>query len=167
MNSNENTKKLLMDDWPHSIRNMHEKFKTQDVVNNMDKNILIQFLLFRLECIHEEYNEAREALNHIENFENFKYSDTVISSCEDFVDALIDLCVFAVGTLDLLQVDATRAWKEVMYKNIQKVPGEKESRKNNFGFPDLIKPEGWTSPSHKNNIGLLSMYCENQLNRQE
>lgn len=162
----ETTPKLLMDDWPHSIRNMHEKFKTQDVVNNMDKNTLIQFLLFRLQCINEEYTEARESFNRIENYEN-SHHDLVEGAAEDFVDALIDLCVFTIGTLDLLQVDASHAWKEVMYKNMQKTPGEKESRKNAFGFPDLIKPEGWTSPSHKNNIGLLSMYCEDQLNRQE
>jgi predicted HAD superfamily Cof-like phosphohydrolase len=69
------------------------------------------------------------------------------------VDALIDVCVFAIGTLDLLGVDANKAWDSVYKANMNKNVGIKEGRPNPFGLPDLIKPEDWTPPSHEGNHG--------------
>ena len=40
---------------------------------------------------------------------------------------------------------------------MNKQVGIKESRPNPLGLPDLIKPEGWTAPSHKDNVGLLGL----------
>jgi hypothetical protein len=37
-----------------------------------------------------------------------------------------------------------------------KKTGVKESRPNPLGLPDLIKPEGWVGPEHKDNVGLVS-----------
>ena len=74
---------------------------------------------------------------------------------EEIVDALIDLCVVAIGTLDLFEVNPYNAWNEVFDANMNKNPGVKASRPNPLGLPDLIKPEGWVAPSHKNNIGTL------------
>ena len=74
---------------------------------------------------------------------------------EDIVDAMIDLCVVAIGTLDAFDVDAYLAWNRVHDANMQKTPGIKASRPNPLGLPDLIKPEGWTSPQHADNIGML------------
>ena len=34
--------------------------------------------------------------------------------------------------------------------------GRKESRPNPLGLPDLIKPEGWTAPSHEGNHGIIA-----------
>ena len=73
----------------------------------------------------------------------------------EIVDAMIDLCVVAIGTLDAFKVDAHKAWTRVLDANMQKEPGIKASRPNPLGLPDLIKPEGWTAPSHLDNIGLL------------
>jgi hypothetical protein len=39
---------------------------------------------------------------------------------------------------------------------MNKEVGIKPSRPNPLGLPDLIKPEGWTPPSHEGNHGLLS-----------
>ncbi len=71
----------------------------------------------------------------------------------DAVDALIDLSVFAIGTLDLFGIDAEMAWNRVYAANISKEVGIKEARPNPMGLPDLIKPAGWTAPTHKDNIG--------------
>lgn len=38
---------------------------------------------------------------------------------------------------------------------MNKKVGVKESRPNPLGLPDLIKPEGWTAPSHADNEGKL------------
>jgi predicted HAD superfamily Cof-like phosphohydrolase len=78
-------------------------------------------------------------------------------TADDVVDALIDLCVVAIGTLDLFDVDARLAWDRVHEANMNKQVGIKESRPNPLGLPDLVKPEGWTAPSHKDNVGLLGL----------
>ena len=75
---------------------------------------------------------------------------------EEIVDGLIDLCVVAIGTLDALGVNVHKAWDEVYEANMNKEVGVKESRPNPLGLPDLIKPEGWTAPSHKGNHGIIS-----------
>ena len=74
---------------------------------------------------------------------------------EEIVDGLIDMCVFAIGTLDVFGVDANMAWNKVYEANAAKDVGVKEGRPNPFGLPDLIKPEGWTAPSHEGNHGDL------------
>ena len=63
------------------------------------------------------------------------------------------VCVFAIGTLDVFGVDAHKAWNAVYEANMSKSPGVKEGRPNPFGLPDLIKPDGWTAPSHEDNHG--------------
>jgi len=50
-------------------------------------------------------------------------------------------------------VDAHKAWDAVYEANMAKSPGIKEGRPNPFGLPDLIKPDGWTAPSHEDNHG--------------
>ena len=40
--------------------------------------------------------------------------------------------------------------------NMTKSPGVKPGRPNPFGLPDLLKPEGWTAPTHRGNHGSLS-----------
>ena len=38
---------------------------------------------------------------------------------------------------------------------MQKEIGVKDTRPNPLGLPDLVKPEGWQSPQHYDNIGKL------------
>jgi predicted HAD superfamily Cof-like phosphohydrolase len=124
--------------WPADIEEMHTKFGVNNVIRTLDKEKLAKFLEFRLNFLQEELTEAREA-----------------KSADDIVDAMIDLCVVAIGTLDAFDVDAYTAWNRVHEKNMQKTPGIKASRPNPLGLPDLIKPPSWVSPSHIDNIGLL------------
>ena len=129
--------------WSEDMRAMHEKFGVHEVVEKMDKEKLRQFLKFRAECIQEETDELHHAISG-------KHVDA-----EEVVDALIDVCVFAIGTLDLFGVDANQAWNEVLEANMAKDVGIKKERPNPFGLPDLIKPEGWEAPSHEHNHGKL------------
>ena len=126
--------------WPHDIMMMHEKYSVFDKVQAFDKEKLNKFLEFRIKFLEEEMNELSTA-----------------ETADDVVDALIDLCVVAIGTLDLFDVDARLAWDRVHEANMNKQVGIKESRPNPLGLPDLIKPEGWTAPSHKDNVGLLDV----------
>lgn len=128
-------------DWVADIANMHAKFKVSETVAKMDRSMLLRFLEFRLSCIREELEESEEA-----------YLD---SDSEEIVDGIIDTIVFAIGTLDAFGIDSHKAWDEVLKKNMQKRPGIKRGRPNPFGFPDLVKPEGWTPPNHEGNHGVL------------
>jgi predicted HAD superfamily Cof-like phosphohydrolase len=125
-------------DWSKDMNEMHKKFGVHQVVDKMDANKLADFLQFRIGCLQEELDELKAAKNG-----------------DDAVDALIDLTVFAIGTLDLFGIDAHKAWDEVYKANINKEIGIKASRPNPMGLPDLVKPEGWTAPTHVGNTGLF------------
>ncbi|CAD8327781.1 hypothetical protein [uncultured phage] len=129
----------MLTDWVGDIANMHEHYGVKPKIQEFDSEKLKKFLEFRVKFLEEEMTELRTA-----------------ESAEDVVDALIDLCVVAIGTLDLFDVDAQKAWDEVHKANMSKQIGIKESRPNPLGLPDLIKPEGWKAPSHEHNHGLLN-----------
>lgn len=137
------------DQWVKDIATMHDKFGVNTVIKNFDKEKLLKFLKFRIDFLQEELDEMIEA-GFNPNYKKPK------SRADDIVDALIDLCVVAVGTLDAFEVDSNEAWNRVFEKNMQKNPGVNPNRPNELGFPDMIKPEGWTAPSHADNVGLLS-----------
>jgi len=124
--------------WVEDIHIMQSKYLTRQwVENNPDK--LRDFLEFRIDFLKEELDETEAAL--------------VSMDAEEIVDGLIDLCVVAIGTLDAFGVDPYKAWDEVLKANMQKEVGRKPSRPNPLGVPDLIKPDGWEAPSHKDNHG--------------
>ena len=125
--------------WSKDINEMHEHYGVPQVVKTMSPEKLKQFLKFRIDFIREELNELETA-----------------ETAEDVVDALIDLCVVAIGTLDSFEVDVNEAWNQVLIANMNKKTGVNASRPNPMGLPDLIKPEGWKAPSHEGNHGLLS-----------
>jgi hypothetical protein len=126
----------MSQNWVKDMNDMHAKFGVREVVSKMDANKLAEFLEFRIGCLQEELDELKAAKNG-----------------DDAVDALIDLSVFAIGTLDLFGIDGEMAWNRVYAANISKEVGIKEARPNPMGLPDLIKPAGWIAPSHKDNIG--------------
>jgi len=130
-------------DWPQDIKDMHDKFGVNPVVRNFDNDKLLAFLGFRIRFLEEELNELKLADN-----------------ADDVVDALVDLCVVAIGTLNAFDVDSYKAWDEVHKANMSKQVGIKASRPNPLGLPDLIKPEGWITPTHQENTGMLSRLNE-------
>lgn len=134
-------------DWVADINAMHAKFGVHTWVRehvetgNFEK--LRKFLQFRLRFLYEELDETRDLGVNSKN-------------PEEIVDGLIDLCVVAIGTLDAFNIDAYKAWDAVHTANMSKVPGIKKERPNPLGLPDLMKPEGWTAPSHEGNHGLFN-----------
>jgi len=125
-------------DWVKDIHVMQAKYLTRQwVENNPEK--LKKFLEFRVDFLKEELMETQAALTN--------------NDPEEIVDGLIDLCVVAIGTLDAFGVNPYTAWDAVLEANMNKQVGEKPSRPNPLGVPDLIKPEGWTAPNHEGNHG--------------
>ena len=133
----------MSDNWVNDIEDMHDKFGVHDwfQANRGDKDLMQKYLMLRMLMIGEEYQETLSAINN--------------SDAEEVVDGLIDMCVFAIGTLDVMGVDANEAWNKVYNANMAKSPGVKPGRPNRFGLPDLLKPSGWTPPSHNGNHGDL------------
>jgi predicted HAD superfamily Cof-like phosphohydrolase len=133
-----------MSDWANDIRMMHLKYGVHDwfEANKDNKDLMAKYLRFRLKMCMEEMNETIDAALFDRN-------------PEEVVDGLIDLCVFAIGTLDVFGVDANAAWDKVYEANMAKTPGVKPGRPNPFGLPDLLKPAGWTAPDHAGNHGDL------------
>ena len=128
----------MSENWVADIAEMHDKYGVLEKVQKFDKKKLEQFFNFRVKFLEEEMNELKNA-----------------KTADDVVDALIDLCVVAIGTLDLFEVDPHLAWDRVHEANMNKKVGIKESRPNPLGLPDLIKPEGWLPPIHDDNVGSL------------
>lgn len=134
----------MSNDWVKDINEMHKHYNVHPVIEKMDKETLNTFLQFRIDFIREELNELQ----------NNKHNP------EETVDALIDICVVAIGTLDSFTIDAYKAWDEVLRANMSKKVGIKEGRPNPLGLPDLVKPEGWKAPDHTGNYGLLRQFCD-------
>ena len=132
-----------MSDWANDIMMMHNKFGVRDwfEANKDNKELMKKYLRFRLKMCNEEMNETIDAW--------------LDGDAEEVVDGLIDLCVFAIGTLDVFGVDANEAWDRVYEANMAKSPGVKPGRPNKFGLPDLMKPSGWQAPNHEGNHGDL------------
>ena len=133
-----------MSDFANDMYMMHNKFGVREwfEANKENKDLMQKYLMFRMLMIGEEYQETLSAINN--------------SDAEEVVDGLIDMCVFAIGTLDVFGVDANEAWDRVYKANVSKDVGVKEGRPNPFGLPDLIKPEGWEAPNHDGNHGDLN-----------
>ena len=129
--------------WVKDINKMHTHYGVHEALSQLDADKLRMFLEFRVKFLQEELDEMRTAEN-----------------AEDVVDALIDLCVVAIGTLDAFGVNSHKAWDEVLKANMKKKVGVKESRPNPLNLPDLIKPEGWKAPSHAGNHGALTEVFE-------
>ena len=134
----------MSNNWVKDIAEMHTKYGTNKAVRSMDKTQLRSFLKFRVDFLQEELDELNQASK-----------PGIPIDQPEVVDALIDLCVVAIGTLDAFDVDAYHAWDVVHNANMNKEVGVKESRPNPLGLPDLIKPEGWVAPEHDSNTGLL------------
>ena len=133
-----------MSDWANDIYMMHNKFGVHEWFENNkhDKDLMDKYLRFRLSMCKEELDESLDGIE--------------AKSPEDIVDGLIDLCVFAIGTLDVFGVDPNEAWDRVYEANTTKDVGVKDGRPNPFGLPDLIKPEGWVGPDHTHTTGFLT-----------
>ena len=127
-----------MSNWVKDIGDMHTKYGVNAKVREFDEEKLRKFLDFRISFLQEELDEMKTAKN-----------------ADDVVDALIDLCVVAIGTLDAFDCDSNEAWDRVHAANMAKEVGIKASRPNPLNMPDLIKPHGWIAPYHWDNVGLV------------
>jgi predicted HAD superfamily Cof-like phosphohydrolase len=129
-------------DWVKDLNEMHAHYGFHEKTEVMDPAKLAAMLQFRKEFIQEEVTELATAIH--------------CRDAEGVVDSLIDICVVAIGTLDLYGIDSHRAWEAVRAANMSKETGVKHGRPNPLGLPDLIKPPGWVGPDHRGNHGTMT-----------
>lgn len=129
----------MSSNWVTDINKMHRHYGMHERFENFSEEERKLFLEFRANFLQEELDELKANMNNP----------------EEVVDALIDLCVVAIGTLDAYDINSHKAWDEVLMANMNKKVGVKEGRPNPLGLPDLMKPEGWMPPSHAGNHGRL------------
>ena len=133
--------------WFKDMQDMHKKYGVNkwmqaELQSDVDWRKINKFMQFRIGMMQEELDETKNA---------FEKKDA-----EEMVDGIIDLCVFAIVTLEVFSVDANKAWVEVYRANMSKEVGIKEGRPNPLGLPDLVKPEGWEGPDHEGNHGNIT-----------
>ena len=133
--------------WFKDMQEMHKKYgvnKWMQAQKQSDVDIrrFNKFMEFRIGMMQEELDETKNAYKE--------------KNAEEMVDGIIDLCVFAIGTLEVFGVDANKAWDEVYKANMSKEVGIKQGRPNPLGLPDLVKPKGWKDPSHEDNHGNIT-----------
>lgn len=133
--------------WSEDIHRMHEYYGHAEAVRNLDPAKLRKLIQFRRDFIVEEGVTELDAAIAAED-------------PEEIVDALTDLCVVAIGFLDLFGVDAQEAWEEVLRANMSKTSGVNPTRPNELGLPDLIKPADFRKPDHTGNHGFLAKAFE-------
>lgn len=81
----------------------------------------------------------------LEEIEEYAYAETI----DDELDAIIDLIVFAIGTLErqgLLPI-AEKSFNRVMVANCNKKLGP-NTKRGSFEL-DLVKPKRWTAPQFR------------------
>lgn len=117
---------------------------------------------FRIDFMQEELNEYREAeVRMMEVLSEHKIfgvlndtADSVDALLEDELDALVDLIYVTLGTAYLQFGPSVfnEAWCRVHDKNMQKVrkarAAEGHIDSGREATYDVVKPEGWTPPSH-------------------
>lgn len=131
----------MSSDWVFDIQEMHKHYGHKEAAFSFDGAKLKKLLEFRNNFLQEEMNELKQA--------------TEDGNADEVLDALIDICVVAIGTMNLFNCDAENAWNDVLRANMSKENGVKASRPNPLGLPDLIKPSGWVGPDHDGRAGSL------------
>ena len=82
-------------DWVKDIHTMQKKYGVHEWIKKASLEDKNEYLKFRAKFLEEELEELNNAIY---------YADS-----EEVVDALIDLCVVAIGTLDLFDINAYEA----------------------------------------------------------
>jgi len=108
------------------VKAMHEKFGLAN--DGKPWHLEPHEKAFRVKALQEELDE-------------YNLANTLV----DEYDALLDLIVFAVGTLDRQGLPLLEGFEKVMKANMAKEVGQNGEKRGGFKR-DLVKPKGWVGP---------------------
>jgi hypothetical protein len=109
------------------VQKMHQKFELQNNIGPIQ--LSTEEKAFRIVALREEITEYEESTDLVDQY-----------------DALLDLLVFAVGTLDRHGFPLLAGFEVVMAKNMQKELASSASASKRGFARDLVKPKGFTGP---------------------
>ena len=110
----------------HNVRQFQQKF--HQITNVVPTHLTKRKLYERLECLQEEVNEFKAAIE--------------TQDLTEQADALVDLVYFAKGTANMLGLPWAQLWDDVHTANMAKKRGVVKRGHQ----VDCIKPVGWTPP---------------------
>jgi len=122
-----------MSDLVNDLRKFHDKFG----LDKPERPIMLDAdtLLFRIKFLEEELSEIVEASAE---------HDIAQTAAE-----LCDLVYVTIGMADMMGVDFQRHWDAIQEANMKKERCTDPSKSKRGSTLDIIKPEGWTKPNHK------------------
>jgi len=127
------------------IKEMHKKFGIAH--DGPPQHLPFDEKAFRVACLMEELNEYAEADSFVGEY-----------------DALIDLIVFAFGTLERHGYPADKGFASVMAANLKKEvgnnPNKSDEGRSAYKGVDLVKPKGWVGPESELVDHLMVRYAE-------
>lgn len=128
----------------HKKFGLHYSGKPRALVGELRK--------FRIAFIDEERNEYVDSGDTLEAYlkTNADNEGAVAETLEFQLDALIDLIYVTIGAavLQFPEQVVKEAWRRVQEKNMQKVRAERAEDSKRGSTFDVVKPRGWTPPSH-------------------
>jgi predicted HAD superfamily Cof-like phosphohydrolase len=109
-----------------------------------------ELLQFRLDFMREEMGEYRVQRYLLAQLlsERPLNIDAIATVLDKQIDALVDLVYVVIGTARLHGFDFNASWRRVHEKNMQKVRAQHADESKRGSTFDVIKPPGWTPPSH-------------------
>ncbi len=140
----------------------HEKYQlapTDDPGHRLPKEILEFRLRFMLEELCEYANAVGANMYSDQLAAQFTVNRFSAFDPEEAADALIDLCVVAIGTAYLHRFKFNEGWKLVMDANMRKIRAESAEQSKRGSSFDVVKPPGWTPPDHSNLMGFACSSC--------
>lgn len=135
------------------IVQFHEKFGL--MYDGPPRILQDELYSFRFKFMHEEldeYDREQESISMMANAlpSSIRYTNKIDQCLEKQLDALVDLVYVVLGTayLQFGREIFLEAWKRVHKANMAKVRAERAGDSKRGSTFDVIKPEGWTPPSH-------------------
>lgn len=107
---------------------------------------------FRQGFLSEELREYMQASLNVNEAIRAKDDGEITFFLEQQLDALVDLVYVAVGTSYLHGFDFNVAWHRVHRANMAKVRASDASQSKRASPLDVVKPEDWQPPSHKDMV---------------
>jgi predicted HAD superfamily Cof-like phosphohydrolase len=132
------------------IKDFHEKFNLH--YDGKPRVLEPDLGDFRINFMIEELTEYIEAEKNLRLFVKDGHSVDLLMNMEKAFDALVDLVYVALGTAYLHGFDFNEGWRRVQEANMKKIRALREEDSKRGSIYDVVKPQGWKSPSHKDLI---------------
>lgn len=128
------------------IAEFHHKF--QLMYNDIPRLLPDEISDFRIDFMREELDEYQLATSSSQ-VRGGKDVEGITHDLEKMLDAMVDLVYVALGTSYLHGFNFRTAWIRVHQANMKKKRAEHRGESSRNSTFDVVKPEGWVAPTHR------------------